>query len=114
MNMTTRIEEIVAEKINNHRYTVDQKLIDRLDEEFQKPAYRYRANVDALAMEITMRWAGKLKTKDKVPGEQYQWRHDDWIIHAHRITVVDVPSELYTLLQMREDDSQYMPDRRSY
>ena len=35
-----------------------------------------------------------------------------WIIHAHRITVVDVPSELYTLLQMREDDSQYMPDRR--
>ena len=37
-----------------------------------------------------------------------------WIIHAHRITVVDVPSELYTLLQMREDDSQYMPDRRSY
>ena len=37
-----------------------------------------------------------------------------WIIHAHRITVVDVPSELYTLLQMREDDSQYMPDRMSY
>ena len=37
-----------------------------------------------------------------------------WIIHAHRITVVDVPSELYTLLQMREDDTQYMPDRRSY
>ena len=33
-----------------------------------------------------------------------------WIIHAHRITVVDVPSELYTLLQMREDDSAFMPD----
>lgn len=89
MNMTTRIEEIVAEKINNHRYTVDQKLIDRLDEEFQKPAYRYRANVDALAMEITMRWAGKLKTKDKLPDEQYQWRHDDWIVHAHRDYLID-------------------------
>ena len=37
-----------------------------------------------------------------------------WIIHAHRIIGVEVPSELYTLLQMREDDSQYMPDRRSY
>jgi hypothetical protein len=36
-----------------------------------------------------------------------------WLIHAHRIVGVEVPSELYSLLQMREDDSQYMPDRGS-
>ena len=33
-----------------------------------------------------------------------------WIIHSHRILGVDVPKEIYTLLQMREDDSAFMPD----
>ena len=33
-----------------------------------------------------------------------------WIIHSYRILGVDVPKEIYTLLQMREDDSAFMPD----
>ena len=33
-----------------------------------------------------------------------------WIIYSYRILDVDVPKEIYTLLQMREDDSAFMPD----
>ena len=33
-----------------------------------------------------------------------------WIIHSYRILGVDAPKEIYTLLQMRKDDSAFMPD----
>jgi hypothetical protein len=74
--------EAIAEIINNHTYTVDQWLLDTLDEEAKKPAYSSRENVDALALEFTARRVGKMKV-DKIATnpetgeeENYQWRHD--------------------------------------
>ena len=57
--------EAIAEIINNHTYTVDQWLLDTLDEEAKKPAYSSRENVDALALEFTARRVGKMKV-DKI------------------------------------------------
>jgi len=68
--------EIIAETINSHTYVVDQWLLDRLDTEFRKGSYSERKNVDALALELTLLKAGKIKVLDKVKGESYQWRHD--------------------------------------
>ena len=75
------IEEI-AEIINNHTYVVDEWLLNRLDEEAKKPAYSSRENVDALALELTARRAGKMKVGEIATNpetgkrEKYQWRHD--------------------------------------
>ena len=43
----------IADTINNHTYTVDEWLLNALDEEAKKPAYSSRKNVDALALEFT-------------------------------------------------------------
>jgi len=66
----------IANIINNHTYIVDQWLIDRLDQEFNKGSYSDRLNVDALALEITAKRVGLMQTLAKVDGEEYQWRHD--------------------------------------
>lgn len=66
----------VTEIINNHTYKVDTWLLDALNREFKKGSYSSRKNVDALALELTLAKAGKLKTLSKVKGESYQWRHD--------------------------------------
>jgi len=68
--------EKIAEIINNHTYVVDEWLLNRLDEEAKKPAYKNPKNVDALALEITAKHIGLMKTLDKVENEAYQWRHD--------------------------------------
>ncbi len=72
----------IADTINNHTYVVDEWLLNRLDEEAKKPAYKVRENVDALALEFTAQRAGKMKV-DKIATnpetgeeEDYQWRHD--------------------------------------
>ena len=72
----------IADTINNHTYTVDEWLLNALDEEAKKPAYSSRKNVDALALEFTAIRVGKMKV-DKIAvnpetGEEegYQWRHD--------------------------------------
>ena len=73
------LEQHIKDKINNHTYVVDQKLIDHLDAEFNKGTYSNRTNVDAIAMEETMKWKGIAKQDKPVPGEAYSWRHDDMI-----------------------------------
>ena len=70
------IMEDVENIINNHTYVVDQWLLDTLDEEFEKSAYKNRKNVDALALEKTAIRAGKMKVGEIVNNEGYQWRHD--------------------------------------
>jgi hypothetical protein len=75
------IEEI-AEIINNHTYVVDEWLLNRLDEEFAKGSYSNRENINALALELTAKREGKIKTGDIATNpktgkkETYQWRHD--------------------------------------
>lgn len=75
------IEEI-AKIINNHTYVVDEWLLNRLDEEAKKPAYKVRKNVDALALELTAQRVGKMEVGEIVTNpetgekEKYQWRHD--------------------------------------
>lgn len=66
----------ITEIINTHTYTVDEWLLNTLNAEFRKGSYSNRKNVDALALELTLGKAGKLKTLPKVMGEKYQWRHD--------------------------------------
>ena len=66
----------IANIINNHSYIVDEWLIDRLDQEFNKGSYSNRLNIDALALEITAKRVGLMQTLDEVDGEAYQWRHD--------------------------------------
>ena len=73
------LEQHIKDKINNHTYVVDQKLIDHLDAEFDKGTYSNRTNVDAIAMEETMKWKGIAKQDKPMPGEAYAWRHDDMI-----------------------------------
>jgi len=70
---------IVKNTINDHTYIVDQWLLDALDDEYKKGTYSSRKNVDALALEITLRYKGKLETLEKLPNEKYQWRHD-WAV----------------------------------
>ena len=73
------IEQVVADRINHHRYIVDQKLLDVLQQAFDEaPAIQYRENADALALEKTLQMTGKIKVMDKLPNETYQWRHDWW------------------------------------
>lgn len=63
--------------IDTHEYVIDHWLINQIDNEYKKGgSYSNRANMNALALEITLKQAGKLKTLDKVVGESYQWRHD--------------------------------------
>lgn len=69
------IEEI-KKIIDTHEYVIDHWLINRIDNEFKKGSYSSRENCNALALEITLKEAGILKTLDKVEGESYQWRHD--------------------------------------
>jgi hypothetical protein len=76
MNDYYEIMEDVESTINNHTYVVDQWLLDTLDEEFEKSAYKNRKNVDALALEKTAIRAGKMKVGEIVNNEGYQWRHD--------------------------------------
>lgn len=66
----------IKEIINSHTYTVDHWLLYRLEEEFNKGTYSKRENVDALALELTLKKEGKIDTLDKLPNESYQWRHD--------------------------------------
>ncbi len=73
------LEQHIKDKINNHTYVVDQKLIDHLSAEYKKGTYSKRENVDAIAMEETMKWKGIAKQDKPVPGEAYAWRHDDMI-----------------------------------
>jgi len=72
----------IKEIINTHTYTVDRWLLDELDREDAEGTYSSRKNVDALALEKTLKKCGKLKTLEKVPTEQYQWRHD-WAYTDH-------------------------------
>jgi hypothetical protein len=93
---------IIAETINSHTAVVDQWLLDRLDAEYKKGSYSKRKNVDALALELTMLKAGKIRVLDKVEGESYQWRHD-WALNleylidlkrrpqwSHKVTLSDI------------------------
>ena len=66
----------IAEIINTHTYTVDSWLLDALEIEYEKGTYSTRKNIDALALEMTLKKVGKIKTLDKLPNERYQWRHD--------------------------------------
>jgi hypothetical protein len=68
--------EKIADIINNHTYVVDEWLIDRLNQEFNKGNYSNRKNVDALALELTAKRIGTMTTLDKLENESYQWRHD--------------------------------------
>ena len=76
-----KIEQHIAGIINRHTVHVDSRIIKMLDREFDKKTYSNRENVDALLLELTLKSGSKIKTLDKVPGEEYQWRHDwaeDW------------------------------------
>ena len=80
-NTMNKIEQHIAGIINRHTVHVDSRIIKMLDREFDKKTYSNRENVDALLLELTLKSGSKIKTLDKVPGEDYQWRHDwaeDW------------------------------------
>ena len=80
-NDMNKIEQHIAGIINRHTVHVDSRIIKMLDREFDKKTYSNRENVDALLLELTLKSGSKIKTLDKVPGEEYQWRHDwaeDW------------------------------------
>lgn len=79
--MLNKIEQHISNIINNHTVCVNSGTIKMLDREFDKKTYSTRENVDALLLELTLKSGGKIRTLDKVPGEDYQWRHDwaeDW------------------------------------
>ena len=78
-NTTVTLEQVVADRINNHTYIVDQNLLDVLQQSYDEaPAIQKRENADALALEKTLQMTGKIKVGDKLPNEKYQWRHDWW------------------------------------
>ncbi len=82
----------IADIINNHTYIVDEWLINRLDEEFNKGSYSSRENIDALALELTAKKLGKMQTLERCKNERYQWRHD-WAYHDHLIDLKRKPAK---------------------
>jgi len=66
----------ITDTINTHAYTVDQWLLDELEKHWSYGSYSKRENVDALALELTLKHQGKITTLPKVESEKYQWRHD--------------------------------------
>ena len=90
------IEYEVQEIINTHTAVVDQELLDELDAEFNKinpqtgkRSYSSREHVDALALEFTLKRAGKIKTLPAVEGEKYAWRHD-WAFSEEPLVLIDL------------------------
>ena len=49
----TAVSEFINQ-INNHRYVVDEWLLNALEGEYQKGSYSNRDNVEALALELTL------------------------------------------------------------
>lgn len=96
------IEEI-AEIINNHTYVVDEWLLNRLDEEAKKPAYKNPKNVDALALEFTAQRVGKMEVGEIVTNpetgeeENYQWRHDWAFTNEVLIDLKRKPSKYFNI-----------------
>lgn len=64
----TPIHELI-DRINNHRYIVDEWLLNALEEEYRKGSYSNRNNVEALALEFTLYKAGGFK-------RPATWRYD--------------------------------------
>lgn len=76
-----KIEQHIANIINNHTVHVDSGVIKMIDREWDKGTYSKRENCDALLLELTLKAGGKIRTLDKVGNDGYQWRHDwaeDW------------------------------------
>jgi len=64
----TTISELI-DRINNHRYIVDEWLLNALEQEYRKGSYSNRNNVEALALEFTLYKAGGFSRPST-------WRHD--------------------------------------
>ena len=62
--------------INNHTCVVDEGMLAFFAQEHAKNTYSSYENIQALALEYSLRQAGILETLAKVKGERYQWRHD--------------------------------------
>lgn len=66
----------IANIINNHKAVVDEGMIEFFKKELSKGTYSNYQNIQALALEYSLRQAGLLTTLPKLPREKYQWRHD--------------------------------------
>ncbi len=64
----TPIHELI-DRINTHRYIVDEWLLNELEQEYKKGSFSNRNNVEALALEFTLYKAGGFK-------RPATWRHD--------------------------------------
>ena len=64
----TTVSELI-DRINNHRYIVDEWLLKALEQEYRKGSYSNKTNVEALALEFTLYKAGGFSTPST-------WRHD--------------------------------------
>ncbi len=64
----TTVSELI-DRINNHRYIVDEWLLNALEQEYQKGSYSNRDNVEALALEFTLYRAGGFSRPST-------WRYD--------------------------------------
>jgi len=64
----TTVSELI-DRINNHRYIVDEWLLNALEQEYRKGSYSNKTNVEALALEFTLYKAGGFSKPST-------WRHD--------------------------------------
>jgi len=64
----TTVSELI-DRINNHRYIVDEWLLKALEQECRKGSYSNKTNVEALALEFTLYKAGGFS-------KPTTWRHD--------------------------------------
>ena len=64
----TTVSELI-DRINNHRYIVDEWLLKALEQEYRKGSYSNKTNVEALALEFTLYKAGGFS-------KPTTWRHD--------------------------------------
>ena len=64
----TTVSELI-DRINNHRYIVDEWLLNALEQEYRKGSYSNKTNVEALALEFTLYKSGGFSRPST-------WRHD--------------------------------------
>jgi hypothetical protein len=78
---------LIQHIIDNHKYIIDQELLDFLQSD--QIIQGGDSNKNALLLEWTMKQKHLINTLPKLPEEKYQWRHD-WALSKDPLILIDL------------------------